>query len=76
MGFPVAWQSEINHESIVAKQDFQMRLLETIRKTMMQRVRCSKEYANALTSSINQFGGKIDKSDDFPGEKNGSKFNL
>lgn len=73
MGFPVAWQSRINHDSIVAKQDFQMRLLETIRKTILQRVRCSREYANALTSSISQFGAKVDKPDDFSGK---NKSNL
>lgn len=69
MGFPVAWQSKITHDSVIAKQEFHIRLLETIRKAMLQRVKCSKDYANALSNSVAQTGVRNDKTEDFSGKK-------
>lgn len=68
MGFPVSWQSKITHDSVVAKQEFDIRLYEAIRRSLIQRAKCDKDYAAALSNSVVQIGMKFDKNDEFSGE--------
>ena len=55
------------HESLVARQDSEIRLLELMRRCLLQKVKCDREYASAI-ASVAQQGLKIDKTDDLNGE--------
>lgn len=68
MGFPVAWQSKTSHDGIVAKQDNDIRLFETIRRCLLQRVKCDRDYATAISNNVSQIGLKIEKIEDFSGK--------
>ncbi|CAH1728224.1 unnamed protein product [Chironomus riparius] len=61
-------QGKNAHESLVARQDSEIRLLELMRRCLLQKVKCDREYASAI-ASVAQQGLKIDKTD----EPNGSQ---
>lgn len=70
MGFSSALQGKTAHDALLVRQDAELRLLEVMKRCLLQKVKCDKEYAIALTAAA-QHGLKIDRSDDLQGTKRG-----
>ena len=68
MGFSSALQGQTAHEALLVRQDAELRLLETMKRCLAQKVKCDKEYAIALTT-VAQQGLKVDRSDDLQGKE-------
>lgn len=66
MGFSTCLQGRTAHEALLQRQDAELRLLETMRRCLMNKVKCDREYAIALSSVANQ-GLKIDRSEELIG---------
>ncbi|CRL07876.1 CLUMA_CG020915, isoform C [Clunio marinus] len=62
MGFS-AMQGKGVHEALLARQDAEIRLIETMRRCLSQKAKCDRDYATALVN-VAQTGLKIDRSDD------------
>lgn len=75
MGFSSALQGKTAHDALLVRQDAELRLLEVMKRCLLQKVKCDKEYAIALTAAA-QHGLKIDRSDDLQGTKRFSLFSL
>jgi tyrosine-protein kinase Fer len=67
MGFSSALQGRVAHEALLARQDAELRLLETMKRCLTQKAKCDKEYATSL-AAVAQQGLKIDRIDDLQGE--------
>ncbi|KAK4881692.1 hypothetical protein RN001_005011 [Aquatica leii] len=66
MGFSTTLQGRSAHEALLMRQDAELRLLETMKRCMILKVRCDREYAVALSAAVTQ-GLKIDRSDELSG---------
>ena len=55
-----AWQS---HEALLGVQDHEINLLENVRKCMIQRAKCDREYVAALSSVVGSCSQKLCNSD-------------
>ena len=66
MGFSANLQGRAAHEALLARQDAELRLLDTMRRCLASKVRCDREYALALSSVAAQ-GLKVDRSDELSG---------
>lgn len=53
-------------EALVARQDSEIRLLELMRRCLLQKVKCDRDYASAISNVAVQ-GLKIEKADDLNG---------
>lgn len=69
MGFSSALQGKSAHDALLSRQDAELRLLEIMKRCLLQKVKCDKEYAIALTAAA-QHGLKIDRADDLQGKYN------
>lgn len=67
MGFSSALQGKVSHEALLSRQDAEIRLLETMKRCLAQKMKCDRDYAVAL-ANVAQQGLKIDRSDDLNGE--------
>lgn len=67
MGFSSALQGRAAHEALLVRQDAELRLMETMKRCLAQKVKCDKDYAIAL-STVAQQGLKVDRSDDLQGK--------
>lgn len=67
MGFSTTLQSKSAHDALLSRQDAELRLLEIMKRCLLQKVKCDKEYAMALTAAAQQ-GLKIDRTDDLQGK--------
>lgn len=67
MGFSSLLQGRAAHEALIVRQDAELRLLDTMKRCLTQKVKCDKEYAIALTAASQQ-GLKIDRADDLQGK--------
>lgn len=67
MSFSSALQGRAAHEALLHRQDAELRLLETMKRCLLQKVKCDKEYALQL-SAVSQHGLKIDRGDDLQGK--------
>ncbi|XP_055324425.1 tyrosine-protein kinase Fer isoform X3 [Sitodiplosis mosellana] len=56
------------HDALLSRQDAELRLLEIMKRCLLQKVKCDKEYAVALTAAA-QLGLKIDRADDLQGSQ-------
>lgn len=74
MGFSSALQGKTAHDALLVRQDAELRLLEVMKRCLLQKVKCDKEYAIALTAAA-QHGLKIDRADDLQGKKKLKKKN-
>ncbi|CAM1314224.1 FES (predicted) [Pycnogonum litorale] len=63
MGFASSLQGQESHEALVLLQDAEVRLLENMKRCVIQRIKCDREYAVSLNSVYIQ-AQKIEKSDD------------
>lgn len=66
MGFS-ALQGKGVHEALLARQDAEIRLIETMRRCLSQKAKCDRDYATAMVN-VTQTGLKIDRGDDLTGE--------
>ncbi|KAK5649914.1 hypothetical protein RI129_000943 [Pyrocoelia pectoralis] len=66
MGFSTNLQGRSAHEALLLRQDAELRLLETMKRCMILKVKCDREYAVALSAAVTQ-GLKIDRSDELSG---------
>lgn len=66
MGFSSALQGRAAHEALLARQDAELRLLDIMKRCLLQKAKCDKEYSIAL-SAVTQQGLKIDRVDDLQG---------
>lgn len=67
MGFSSALQGKTAHDALLARQDAELRLLELMKRCLLQKVKCDKEYAITLAAAA-QYGLKIDRVDDLQGK--------
>lgn len=67
MGFSSALQGKTSHDALVQRQDAELRFLDNVRRTLIQKAKCDKEYAISLTNVVQQ-GFKIDRVDDLQGK--------
>lgn len=67
MGFSTALQGKSAHDALLTRQDAELRLLEVMKRCLLQKVKSDKEYAIALTTA-SQHGLKIDRTDDLQGK--------
>jgi len=54
------WQS---HEALLGVQDYEINLLENVRKCMSHRAKCDREYIAALSSVVDNVSQKLGNSD-------------
>lgn len=66
MGFSSSLQGKVSHDAIITRQDAELRLLELMKRCLVSKVKCDREYAVALSAVATQ-GLKMDKSDDLCG---------
>lgn len=67
MGFSSALQGRAAHEALLVRQDAELRLMETMKRSMQLKAKCDKEYAISL-ASVAQQGLKIDRADELQGK--------
>ncbi|KAF4523202.1 hypothetical protein B566_EDAN002461 [Ephemera danica] len=58
MGFSTALQGTGAHEAILARQDAELRLLETMRRCLVSKIRCDRDFSTALTGVAAQSNKK------------------
>lgn len=63
MGFSANLQGKGSHEALIARQDAELRLLENLKRWLVLRIKCDRDYASALTS-LTSVTSKFDKSDE------------
>lgn len=66
MGFSTALQGRQAHEAILARQDAELRLMEIMKRSIMMKVKCDREYSVGL-ASVAQQGLKL-AAEELPGE--------
>ncbi|XP_068155773.1 tyrosine-protein kinase Fer isoform X3 [Drosophila tropicalis] len=66
MGFSSALQSRAAHEALIVRQDAELRLMETMKRSIQMKAKCDKEYSISLTA-VAQQGLKIDRADEMQG---------
>ncbi|KAK6617552.1 hypothetical protein RUM44_005140 [Polyplax serrata] len=54
------------HEALLNRQDVELRLLDTIRKSLQSKVKCDKEYSSTLLGAV-AHGQKVEGDEDFLG---------
>ncbi|KAH8272632.1 hypothetical protein KR044_001980, partial [Drosophila immigrans] len=63
MGFSSALQSRVAHEALIVRQDAELRLMETMKRSIQLKAKCDKEHAISL-AAVAQQGLKIDRADE------------
>ncbi|KAF8789651.1 Tyrosine-protein kinase Fer like protein [Argiope bruennichi] len=66
MGFSTELQDSFSHEALVGLQDAELRLLENMRKCVLLRAKCDRDYASALTM-VSVQAQKLDQSKELEG---------
>ncbi len=64
MGFDTELQGRTSHEALLSLQDAEIRLLETMRKCLVQRVKSDREYAMGLNTMVSM-AHKVDNMGEF-----------
>lgn len=59
-------QGQGAHEALLNRQDFELRLIDIIKKSLQSKVKCDKEYSSALLGVITH-GQKVEGDEDFLG---------
>lgn len=67
MGFSTNLQGKLAHEALLSRQDAELRLLDSMKRCIISKVKCDKDYAAALTSVATQ-GLKFDRSEELVGK--------
>ncbi|KAG8264343.1 hypothetical protein J6590_014631 [Homalodisca vitripennis] len=63
MGFSTNLQSRGGHEALLGRQDAELRLLETMRRCLITKLRCDRDYSSALCAVTAQ-GQKVERGDE------------
>lgn len=58
MGFSTALQGSGAHEALLARQDAELRLLDTMRRCLVSKVKCDRDFATALSGVAAQSNRK------------------
>ncbi|CAG9823972.1 unnamed protein product [Phaedon cochleariae] len=66
MGFSTNLQGKIAHEALLSRQDAELRLLECVKRCVVSKVKCDRDYAASLSGAAAQ-GLKFDRSDELSG---------
>ncbi|XP_017877992.1 tyrosine-protein kinase Fer isoform X2 [Ceratina calcarata] len=66
MGFSSSLQGQSSHEALLARQDAEIKLLETMRRCLTIKVKSDREYASTIASLTTQ-GKKIERNEDLVG---------
>ncbi|KAG5898585.1 hypothetical protein JTB14_016597 [Gonioctena quinquepunctata] len=66
MGFSTNLQGKIAHDALLSRQDAELRLLESMKRCILLKVKCDRDYAVALSSVASQ-GLKFDRSEELSG---------
>ncbi|XP_017472306.1 PREDICTED: tyrosine-protein kinase Fer isoform X2 [Rhagoletis zephyria] len=66
MGFSSALQGRAAHEALIVRQDAELRLMETMKRSIQLKAKCDREYAIGL-AAVAQQGMKIDRADEMQG---------
>jgi tyrosine-protein kinase Fer len=66
MGFSSNLQGRAAHEALLCRQDAELRLLDTMRRCLANKVKCDREYAVAIASVALQ-GQKLERTEDLVG---------
>ncbi|XP_017757150.1 PREDICTED: tyrosine-protein kinase Fer isoform X2 [Eufriesea mexicana] len=66
MGFSTSLQGQSSHEALLARQDAEIKLLETMRRCLTIKVKSDREYASTIVSLTMQ-GKKIERNEDLVG---------
>ncbi|XP_071577485.1 tyrosine-protein kinase Fer isoform X2 [Temnothorax nylanderi] len=66
MGFSTSLQGQASHEALLARQDAEIKLLETMRRCLTMKVKSDREYASTI-SSLTAQGKKIERNEDLVG---------
>ncbi|CAL4063696.1 unnamed protein product, partial [Meganyctiphanes norvegica] len=62
MGFSASLQGDTSHAALLARQDAELRLLDTMKRVLVARAKCDRDYAAALTQ-LAHTAAKMDTSD-------------
>ena len=66
MGFSSNLQGKASHEALLVRQDAELRLLENLKRWLVLRIKCDRDYASAL-SSLTSVTSKFEKNDELLG---------
>ncbi|XP_068624353.1 tyrosine-protein kinase Fer isoform X2 [Battus philenor] len=66
MGYASSGAGRAAHEALLARQDAELRLMETMKRSLMAKMKSDREYALALSAAAAQ-GQKMDKCEDLNG---------
>ncbi|XP_066594621.1 tyrosine-protein kinase Fer isoform X2 [Prorops nasuta] len=66
MGFSTSLQGQASHEALLARQEAEIKLLETMRRCLTTKVKSDREYASTICSLTTQ-GKKIERSEELIG---------
>lgn len=64
MGFGSELQGQPSHSALLSLQDAELRLLESVKKCVNQRIKCDRDYATALANMVNT-AQKLETSPEF-----------
>lgn len=59
MGFSTSVHGQAAHEALLVRQEAELRLLETMRKSLQMKVKCDREYAACLLAAV-MHGQKVE----------------
>lgn len=66
MGFSTSLQGQASHEALLARQDAEIKLLETMRRCLTSKIKSDRDYASTISSLAVQ-GKKIERTEDLVG---------
>ena len=66
MGFSSSLQGKSSHEALLARQDSELKLLENLKRWLVLRIKCDRDYASALVS-LTSITSKFEKSEELSG---------
>lgn len=66
MGFSSSLQGKSSHEALLVRQDAEIRLLENLKRWLVLKIKCDRDYASAL-SSLPSAASRNDKIEELSG---------
>lgn len=66
MGFSSSLQGKSSHEALLARQDSELKLLENLKRWLVLRIKCDRDYASALVS-LTSITSKFEKNEELSG---------
>lgn len=67
MGFSNGQEKGL-HEAIIVRQENEIRLIETMRRCLIHRVKCERDYATSLSHNVVHIGLKIERTEELFGK--------